>query len=245
MVKAAAPAQPMREPSTKKKLFRGRCIAIVGADGSGKSTMAQMLVKSAPTTTKYLYMGASIEASRIALPTSRLLVWLKRRRLKATIDANAPLPPADEMPDEMRSRLPGGFIVKGLAVVNRIAEEWYRQLYLWAYKARGYTVVCDRHFLYEYSPDSKSLRPENRPLSVRLHDGMLRRFFPRPDLTLHLDAPAEVLYARKPEWSIAHIERQRRGIVEQGQTDRRFVRVDATQPMNDVFDEMLLEIEKI
>jgi len=235
----------MPDSAKKRKLFRGRSIAVVGADGSGKSTMAQMLVDSAPSATKYLYMGASIEASRIALPTSRLLVRLKRRRLRADIDPGAPLPPTDEMSDDMKSRLPGGTLVKGLGVMNRIAEEWYRQLHLWAYKLRGYMVICDRHFLYEYFPDSDSLRSRSRRLSVRLHDGMLRRFFPRPDLTLHLDAPAEILYARKPEWTVAHIERQRAGIVEQGRADRRFVRIDATQSIEDVFREVSRHVDSL
>ena len=53
-------------------------------------------------------------------------------------------------------------------------------------------------------------------------------------LTLFLDAPAEVLHARKPEWTLEHLERQRKGIMEQGRSSRNFVRIDATQPLDSV-----------
>lgn len=224
-------------PWPAKRLFGGIAVAIVGADGCGKSTISGMLVEDAPEIVKYLYMGASIEASSVSLPTSRMLVRLKRKRLRMHDDATR-LPPADVMSAQMKSQLPRGRIVKALGVINRIAEEWYRQCFVWIYKARGHLVVCDRHFLYEYFPNAVSRRTESRPLSVRLHDTILGRFFPRPDLTFFLDAPADVLYARKPEWTTAHIEQQREGILEQGRVDRNFIRIDATQPVDKVYSDV-------
>ena len=53
-------------------------IAIIGADGAGKSTVARALEASLPFRTKYIYMGSNIESSNIALPTSRLILYLKR-----------------------------------------------------------------------------------------------------------------------------------------------------------------------
>ena len=48
-------------------------VAIIGADGAGKSTVAKALEGSMPLPTKYIYMGANIESANIALPTSRLI----------------------------------------------------------------------------------------------------------------------------------------------------------------------------
>lgn len=219
-------------------------VAIVGADGSGKSTIARRLVQQSAVPMKYIYMGAAIDKSNVSLPTSRLLTHLKRRRVAPLIDESGHLPPAALMSDEMRARVPRGKLVKAIGVVNRMAEEWYRQLAIWLYHFRGYVVVCDRHFLFEYCPNSESLRPESERLSVRIHSFLLRRFFPKPTLTVFLDAPPETLYARKPEWTLEHLERQRTGIVEQGNASPNFVRVDATQPIDGVVADVFAHLQR-
>ena len=225
-------------------MSRGFTVAIVGADGSGKSTIAEMILSDSRVPMKYIYMGASTDASNVSLPTSRLLAYLKRRRIAKSGDKSDSLPPAVLMSEEMKARLPRGRIVKALGLVNRIAEEWYRQLVVWINLLSGYIVICDRHFLFDYFPDSESLRSENDRASSRLHAYMLSRFFPRPNLTLFLDAPSEVLYARKPEWTVGHLDRQRTGIAEQGRYCRNFVVIDATQPVSKVFSDVHGHIDR-
>ena len=219
-------------------------MAIVGADGSGKSSVADQLLAQGPCPLKYMYMGASIDQSKFSLPTSRLLMNLKRQRLAPLVGQSGRLPPARLMSDEMNAQAPRGRIVKAIGVINRVAEEWYRQLIVWGYHLRGYAVICDRHFLYEYFPDVPTQHPDKQQLSVRIHAFLLRRFYPRPDLTLFLDAPAEVLHARKPEWTLEHLERQRSGILEQGQSSRNFVRIDATRPLDAVLADVVSQIIK-
>lgn len=233
-----------RPAGVHKKNFNGFVVAIIGTDGAGKSTVANKLRDAHPLSMKYIYMGASLEASNISLPTSRLLVTMKRRRLAQISTEFDRLPPAAMMTDAMKARLPGGKTVKALGVMNRIAEEWYRQVFVWYYTWRGYIVICDRHFLYEYFPDSESLGSKDRRLSVRLHASLLSRFYPKPHLTVFLDASPDVLYARKPEWTIEHLEKQRAGIIEQGKAAKEFVRVDATQPEDRVFSEVYAQIER-
>lgn len=214
-------------------------VAVVGADGSGKSTVIDSILRSPPSPMKYIYMGASIEASNVILPTSRLLMYIKKRRMARFVDASGRLPPTTLMTVEMKESMPGGKIAKALGVVNRIAEEWYRQLHVWMYRMRGYTVLCDRHFLFEYCPDVESDREADQLLSVRIHAWLLSRLFPKPDLVIFLDAPAEALYARKPEWPLEHLERQRAGIVEQGRACENFVRIDASQPLESVLFQVM------
>jgi thymidylate kinase len=218
-------------------------IAVVGADGSGKSTVIDRILRSSTVPMKYIYMGASINSSNVVLPTTRLLMYIKRRRMARFVDASESLPPSALMTPEMKEALPSGKITKVLGLVNRVAEEWYRQLHVWVYRCRGYTVLCDRHFLFEYFPDVDQDSGSSQPLSVRIHAWILRRLFPRPDLVIFLDAPARTLYARKPEWSLTHLERQRASIAKQSQACDNFVKIDASQPLESVISQVRSYIE--
>lgn len=226
------------------RLLKGFTVAIVGADGSGKSTVARRLTEMSPAGSRYMYMGASIDRSNISLPTSRLLTYLKRKRVAPLVEETGALPPAALMTEEMKQRVPRGRIVKAIGVINRSAEEWYRQLFVWAYRLRGFIVICDRHFLYEYFPNSQTFFAGRQLLSVRIHAFLLRHFYPRPHITFFLDAPPEALYARKPEWSIEHLERQRIGINEQGRSCPNFIRIDATRPVDEVVADVAAHIAR-
>ncbi|HSD81046.1 MAG TPA: hypothetical protein VLB47_10305, partial [Solirubrobacteraceae bacterium] len=59
-------------------------------------------------------------------------------------------------------------------------------------------------------------------------------FYPRPDLVIFLDAPPEVLHARKGEGTPASLARRRREYLQLAETTEHFAVVDATQPLDDV-----------
>ncbi len=219
-------------------------VAVVGADGSGKSTVIENILQSSVEPVKCVYMGASVDASNVSLPTTRLLQYIKKRRMAHFVDTSGRLPPATLMSEEMRAKMPRGKIAKAVGLVNRVAEEWYRQLHVWAYQLRGYSVLCDRHFLFEYCPDAVSIDAKDQWLSVRIHSWLLRRLFPKPDLVIFLDAPVETLLARKSEWPLEHLERQRAGIIEQGRVCDNFVRVDANQPLEIVLSQVRASLER-
>jgi len=219
-------------------------VAIVGADGSGKTSIANEMLHSGAWAMKYLYMGPAIGSSNYALPTSRLLNYLKRRAVKPGMSDSESLPPMALMNEEAKSRLPGGRLFKALGLINRVAEEWYRQIILWTYRLRGYIVLCDRHYIFEHCPNRTSYRSNDEILSVRIHEWLLRHFYPHPDLVLFLDAPAQVLYQRKPEWPVEYLEKQSTRISEQGQTTRNFISVDATRPFEDVLTNVKAHIAR-
>jgi thymidylate kinase len=210
--------------------FRPITIAIVGADGSGKTSIAKALLASGIVPMKYLYLGPAIGSSNHALPTSRLIAWLRRRNAGNLLKDGVSMPPAELMSPEMAGKLRRGPLLKALGLVNRVAEEWYRQLLAWTYRMNGYSVLCDRHYLFEYCPDSTSTRTANTMMSQRLHNWLLAKFYPAPDLVLFLDAPAHVLHARKPEWTPEYLNRQRSRILEQGAVTGNFSVIDAEQP---------------
>jgi len=221
--------------NTRQRAFS---VAIVGADGSGKTSVADEIINASPIPVKYLYMGSAIGSSNYALPTSRLLHRFRKRALEPLLEGQDQLPPVSLMSDEMKERLPSGGIVKTLGLLNRIAEEWYRQLILRLFQMRGYVVLCDRHFLFEYFPNAGFEREPDERLSVRIHHEILARFYPQPDLTIYLHAPPEVLHGRKPEWNVEHLAKQQQGIEAQGRAMRNFVRIDASQPFHKVLSEV-------
>jgi hypothetical protein len=171
-------------------------------------------------------MGVNLEASDELLPTTRLILGLKRRgRRQADLTGHTTIPRPGQ----------AGVIhsARGLLrVLAWMAEEWYRAALAWRAGRGGRVVIFDRHFFCDYyasdirtSGDRRHDPP--RTLAARLHGAMLRRWYPRPDLTILLDAPAEVLVARKPGASVESAEIRRRDYLELGSVLPRFAVVDA------------------
>lgn len=107
---------------------------------------------------------------------------------------------------------------------GRLAIQWQRYLAARAQQARRKLVIFDR-----YSYDA--LLPSPKPLS-RLQQWrrrLLAHACPAPDLVILLDAPGELLYARKGEHSAALLEEQRQGYLKLKSQLRQMVVVDATQ----------------
>jgi thymidylate kinase len=201
------------------------CIAVIGGDGAGKTTVTRRLLDSGRHPLRYLYMGINVESSNAALPTSRLLQRLRHGRVRPLTTHGA----ANARP---KPRGVKGSLRAGARLLYRLSEEWYRQALCWLYELRGEVVLCDRHFLYDFYEPAERLAAKG--LADRIHLWILRRVYPRPDLVLFLDAPAEVLMARKGEATLEFLDGRRAAMLELGAGDPRFVRIDATQPLDSV-----------
>lgn len=202
-------------------------VALVGADGAGKSTIGRRLTSSLSFPTKYIYMGDNLQTANKMLPTTRLL-W-RIRRARGIVPKGGPptTRTAERSPD---SSLSVGSLAKtSLRLVNRLAEEYYRVALAWIYQLRGYVVVFDRHFFADYYACDIAANGKGQSWNRRVHGLVLDRFFPRPDLVVCLDAPAEVLYARKPEGSVEALELRRQEYFRIGDIVERFVVVDASK----------------
>jgi thymidylate kinase len=209
-------------------------IALIGPDGAGKTTIGRRLEYTLPMPVKYLYMGVNSDSSNVMLPTTRLIHAVKRA-LGVKPDVAGP-----PDPNRVKPR-PKGLVKQGVAglrsglrLVNRLSEEWFRQGLAWYYQRRGYIVLFDRHFFSDYYAYDIANNGPSRPFSRRIHGFMLEHVYPQPDLVIYLDAPAEVLLARKGEGTVEALERRRQDYLQLRDLVKHFVTVDATQPADKV-----------
>jgi thymidylate kinase len=214
-------------------------LAFIGPDGAGKTTIGRRLEREFPLPVKYLYMGTNPDASNCLLPTTRLARAVKRR-LGADAYQGGPPDPS------RRHRQPKGIVRRGLRKVksgvglaNRMAEEWRRQAVAWRYRQRGWIVVFDRHFFADYYFHDIAPQGERPTWTQRLHGYVLKRLYPRPDLTILLDAPAETLFARKPEGTLELLERRRQEYLRLREAAAPCIVVDASQSEDMVWSDVV------
>lgn len=71
------------------------------------------------------------------------------------------------------------------------------------------------------------------------------RLMPQPDLILFLDAPPEVLLARKQEVSREALERSRERYLQFGNRQRQFLLIDVNRPLEDVIQDVMSRINAV
>lgn len=209
-------------------------VALIGPDGAGKSTIGRKLQEISPLPMKYVYMGVNLESSNLVLPTTRLLLEIKRARgQRPDITVPRDVYFQSQARKKLKKRVAES-AKSALRIVNVMAEEWFRQVIVWYYKLRGYCVLFDRHFYFDYYDHDIANTDPKRPLSSRLHGFMLEKLYPKPDFVIFLDAPSEVLFARKPERTIEILESKRQEYVRLREVMKNFAVVDVSQPVDTV-----------
>ena len=211
-------------------------VALIGGDGSGKSTIAKMLVEKFPEPIEYIYMGSSLESSNYALPWSRLAVKMKRRNYRKQAEAKGIDDPIFLTTHHMEHRQRKSSALRTLLrLTNRSMEVGYRYLISWSFQRRGYNIVYDRYYLFDIKVDHSS---DSLDLSQRITNTFyvfMKHIFPSPDLIIFLDASPQVMVERKNEATVEYLTAWRQTWVQQGSTFSNFVRIDADPPIEEVY----------
>ncbi len=219
-------------------------VALVGADGAGKTTVGRALPTVLGRPARYVYLGDNPASATHALPTTRLVHRVRRARGHVAAGG----PPA--LDHDLGARPGGSAAARGLRglrasgrVANQVAEGSYRWAVIRWHRRQGRVVVVDRwatadHHAHELAPSAALGRAR------RVHAGFIRRAFPEPDLVVVLDAPAEVLHARKDEGTLAEVARRRDEYLDYLDQAARGERVDASLPLDDVLAAVAAAVER-
>jgi thymidylate kinase len=163
---------------------RGISVALLAPDGAGKSTLTTALAHDRILKARGVYMGGNLAASALTLPTTRFL----HRRLQAKNGAKSK----------------ANKILTGLNFCSKMVEQWLRAAIAHFHLWRGRFVVFDRYIFDSW------VNPKPRTLWKRVRRILFEAVLPAPDLVILLDAPGEILFARKGEHTPQWLEEQRR-----------------------------------
>lgn len=219
-------------------------VALIGADGAGKTTVARRLPDHLAVPARYVYLGANPASATHALPTTRLVHRHRARR--GTAVAGGPpavdrdLGPTGDGPLPARAR---HGLRAGARTTHQIVEGTYQWAVIAWHRHRGRVVVVDRwygadHHAHELAPGRRLSR------SRRARAAFLRRAFGPPDLVLLLDAPTEVLHARKGEGTLAELAQRRAEYDDYLAGVPAGRRIDAAQPLDAVIAAAAAAIEE-
>lgn len=219
-------------------------VAIIGADGAGKTTVARRLPAHLGVPARYVYLGANPASATHALPTTRIVHRVRSRR--GTAAAGGPPPLGRSLAPSREGSVGTRAVRSGRAAArtaHQIAEGTYQRAVIAWHRRRGRVVVVDRwygadHHAHELAP--------GRPLTLsrRVRAAFIRRAFGAPDLVLLLDAPVEVLHARKGEGTLEELAQRRAEYVDYLASAPLGRRIDASRPLEDVLAEATLAIER-
>lgn len=231
------PLPPPHPAATPPTVLQG-VIAVIGADGSGKSTLTADIIKSlqprGPVQRYYLglvsgEMGDKIK--QLPLIGVRLEAHLARKAQRA---------------QDRQHKLPG----TGTGLIMYVLSLWRRHRFkrLIALSRQGVTVITDRYpqaeipgFRYDGPalPGSGSESGLIRWLAAReqmLYEWMASH---RPTLVIRLNIDAETAAARKPDHDLAELQDKIAVAPRLRFNGARIVDVDASQPYAQVLGAVL------
>jgi len=170
---------------------QGPVVAVLGPDGAGKGSVIAAVRPGIPAGVKPLYLGhGDVSRAEYARRPNR---------------PERPRSPVRRSAGVVAARLVGAEVKMAQYRARRALGLALRSWRAFPYAWRGDIVVCDRHPL-----EALAVERDDRSLGARVEHRLLRALVPTPDAIVLLDAPGEVLFARKGEHSPEALERARR-----------------------------------
>ncbi|MDF7662514.1 hypothetical protein PUG81_26410 [Erwiniaceae bacterium L1_54_6] len=219
-------------------------IAVVGSDGTGKSTLTADLVKNLQkqwvTERRYLGLISGEQGDKIKrLPI--LGVWLERR-LAAKSDKTQRM--SNKSPALWAALIMYGFSLwrrSNLHKVRRLAES-------------GVLVISDRYPQAEisgfyYDGPGIGVERAKSKLIKRLAESEQRLYQEmakfRPELIIRLDIDVETAYSRKPDHSYEELQDKISSMVKLRYNGSRILEIDSRSPYKEVLEKAMKNISAI
>lgn len=202
----------------------GAFAVLLGLDGSGKTTLARNLTESAAQTKR--------------ISGVRYHHWLPP--INGRFEFPLPEPGNQPRKTEHAAGLVQAFLSAARLARNVLRAQLAWRFHLKPHCKRGYLVIVDRYF-YNYHLD---------PASVRYHGprwllALAGNVFPKPDVVIRLNAPTEILLARKQELSEEQILEQSRTLSSLTFGNTRVIDADATEPADVVAGKVMDELAHV
>lgn len=204
-----------------RRLFKrpGYCVAFLGTDGSGKSTLIEMIK---PVLEQMMHSKVEYHHLRPGLLPSLA-------KLFGRPQTNGPV----TNPHGNKSAGWGSSLMRFSYYYIDYTIGYFLKVFPCLVK-RPTIVVFDRYY-YEYVIDP-------RRCSVKLPHGWAKffsMFIPKPNLILCLGGDPKKIYARKPETSLCEVERQVKQLKEFCEANRRAEWIDTTSTKEKSYDSVL------
>jgi thymidylate kinase len=118
--------------------------------------------------------------------------------------------------------------VVGARLAVRLAKLLWKSILIRYHRRLGQVVLLDRYTL------DADLPAANVDWKSRISTRLVRRTCPDPDLIILLDAPVELMYARKGEHGVPELQLRRDGYLAMTDLFPQMVVLDAAEPVGDV-----------
>ncbi len=198
----------------------GKMVAILGTDGSGKSTMIEAVSP--------VLMDATHGALTVEHLRPRLLPALGSYRKNGTVE--------EEIVTDPHGATPSGYLVSmfrlAYYLVDYVLGYWLRVRPL---ISKSPTIFLFDRYAYDLLIDPKRLR-------IKLPACVLRTFtylVPKPDLIICLHGDPVVLTARKKELPLSEVRRQVDALITFSKKEKKAVMVSTETTIDEARDQIL------